>query len=57
MDDYREFCMRCSWNDPDYGCISPQGEELWQCKMYQYYHPEEVERFEKSLDEEDIIDA
>lgn len=50
-DDYRRFCLKCGWNDPDYGCTSPSGEELWQCDMYIHYHPDEVEEFYKSLDE------
>ena len=51
MDDYEKFCMNCGWNDPDYGCTSPPYEELWQCPMYQFYHPEEVEEFERYFEE------
>lgn len=50
-DDYRRFCLRCGWNDSDYGCISPSGEEVWQCPMYQHYHPEEVEQFNQEMEE------
>lgn len=28
-DDYRRFCLKCSWNDSDLGCASPRGEEIW----------------------------
>lgn len=49
MDDYRRFCLKCGWNDSDYGCIAPSGEELWQCPMYIYYHPKEVEKFNKEI--------
>ena len=28
MDDYDKFCRKCNWNDPDYGCTSPSGEEV-----------------------------
>lgn len=49
--DYKKFCMRCNWNDSDYGCTCPSDEEVWQCDMYQYYHPEEVEQFERDMDE------
>lgn len=50
-DDYRRFCLKCSWNDVDMGCTSPRGEEIWQCPMYIHYHPEEVKEFEKSMEE------
>ena len=50
-DDYRKFCMKCSWNDSDLGCTSPSGEEIWQCPMYIHYHPEEVKEFEQSMEE------
>lgn len=49
--DYKRFCLRCGWNDSDYGCISPSGEEVWQCPMYQHYHPEEVVQFNREMDE------
>lgn len=49
MDDYIKFCIKCSWNDPDIGCISPRGEELWQCPMYIHYHPDEVKEFYEYL--------
>lgn len=51
MDDYVRFCLKCTWNDEDYGCISPSGEEVYQCPMYIHYHPEEVSEFEKYWDE------
>lgn len=47
MDDYVKFCLQCSWNDSDYGCTSPSGEEVYQCPMYMHYHPDEVAEFEK----------
>lgn len=50
-DDYKNFCLKCKWNDEDYGCTSPIGEEVYQCPMYIHYHPEEVEKFEKSMEE------
>ena len=49
MDDYKKFCMNCGWNDCDYGCTCPAYEEIYQCEMYRYYHPKEVEEFEKEL--------
>lgn len=48
-DDYKRFCLKCGWNDSDYGCTSPSGEELWQCPMYIHYHPEEVEKFNEDM--------
>ena len=51
MDDYEQFCMKCDWNDADHGCTSPSGEEVYQCDMYMYYHPEEVKQFEKDIQE------
>ena len=51
MDDYTKFCMKCGWNDPDYGCISPSGEDVWQCDLYRFYHPEEVEQFNRDMEE------
>lgn len=50
-DDYKRFCVKCSWLDSDYGCISPPGEEVYQCPMYMYYHPEEVEKFNKWVEQ------
>lgn len=50
-DDYKRFCMKCAWNDADYGCTSPAGEEVYQCEMYMHYHPEEVRQFEKDIQE------
>ena len=50
-DDYIKFCMKCSWNDCDFGCSSPPYEEVYQCPMYMHYHPKEVEAFEKSMEE------
>ena len=51
VDDYRRFCLNCAWNDTDQGCISPSGEELWQCEMYRHYHPEEVKVFDKEIEQ------
>lgn len=51
MDDYKRFCMKCGWNDSDFGCTSPSGEEIYQCPMYMHYHPEEVEAFNKAMEE------
>lgn len=48
--DYKRFCMRCGWNDSDYGCMSPSHEHIWQCEMYRHYHPEEVEQFDKEME-------
>lgn len=49
--DYIKFCMKCGWNDVDYGCTSRFDEAVYQCPMYMYYHPEEVEQFEKDMEE------
>lgn len=49
--DYNRFCRRCGWNDEDYGCICPYGEEVYQCALYMFYHPKEVEQFNKDMDE------
>ena len=49
QDDYKRFCLNCGWNDSDYGCISPSGEELWQCPMYIHYHPNEVNKFYNNM--------
>ena len=50
-EDYKRFCLKCGWNDADYGCKSPSREAIWQCPMYMHYHPEEVEKFEKAMEE------
>lgn len=50
-DDYKRFCVKCGWLDSDYGCISPPGEEVYQCPMYMFYHPEEVEEFNKWVEQ------
>lgn len=50
-DDYKKFCMNCGWNDSDFGCICPSGEQVYQCVMYMHYHPEEVEKFERCMEE------
>ena len=50
MDDYKKFCMKCGWNDPDMGCQSPSGEDVYQCPMYMFYHPEEVKQFEEDME-------
>lgn len=44
------FCSKCGWNDCDFGCTSPPGEEVYQCPMYRYYHQDEVEKFEKAFE-------
>jgi hypothetical protein len=51
MDDEKRFCRKCSWNDCDYGCTCPPNEEVYQCEMYIYYHPEEVREFNKAFEE------
>lgn len=51
MDDYRKFCMKCGWHDPDYGCTSFIQEAVYQCPMYMYYHPEEVKKFNAAMEE------
>lgn len=47
--DFKRFCLKCGWYDDDYGCTSPSGEEVYQCNMYRYYHPDEVKRFEDDM--------
>ena len=49
--DEKRFCSKCSWNDCDYGCTCPPNEEVYQCKMYMYYHPDEVREFDKAMEE------
>ncbi len=49
--DYERFCLKCGWLDDDYGCTCPSGEEVYQCLMYMHYHPEEVEEFNKQMEE------
>ena len=50
-EDYKRFCLKCGWNDEDYGCTSPMHEAIFQCDMYRHYHPEEVRQFEKDMEE------
>lgn len=50
-EDYKRFCLKCGWNDPDYGCTSELDEAVWQCPMYRHYHPEEVKRFDGYVEE------
>lgn len=50
-DDYKRFCLRCGWNDPDFGCVSPMHEAVWQCDMYRFYHPEELKQAEKEMED------
>ena len=50
-EDYKRFCLRCGWNDPDFGCVSPMHEAVWQCDMYRFYHPEEVKQAEKEMED------
>ena len=49
--DEKRFCAKCSWNDCDYGCCCPSREEVYQCSMYMYYHPDEVNEFNKAMEE------
>lgn len=49
--DYKRFCLKCGWNDEDYGCTCPKREEVYQCPMYMHYHPEEVKQFEHDMEE------
>ena len=51
MNDEKRFCSKCNWNDCDYGCTCPPNEEVYQCTMYMYYHPDEVAKFEKYVRE------
>lgn len=51
--DYKRFCLKCNWNDPDQGCSVDPRERVYQCPMYMHYHPEEVKEFEDSFNEED----
>lgn len=51
MNDEKRFCSECSWNDCDYGCTCPPNERVYQCDMYRHYHPDEVEEFEKDMEE------
>ena len=51
MNDEKRFCRMCNWNDCDYGCTCPPNEEVYQCAMYMYYHPEEVDEFNKAAKE------
>lgn len=51
MFDAKNFCNNCGWNDCDYGCTCPMGEEVYQCKMYMHYHPDEVKKFENEMEE------
>lgn len=44
--EYKNFCMKCSWNDCDFGCTCPSGEEVYQCPLYMDRHPNEVKDFE-----------
>lgn len=50
-EDYFRFCMKCRWNNVDFGCISPVGAEVYQCPMYMHYHPDKVKEFEKDVEE------
>lgn len=52
MTDEKRFCSKCNWNDCDYGCTCPPNEEVYQCEMYMYYHPDEVNEFNKA----DVLD-
>lgn len=48
--DYKRFCLKCSWNDPDQGCSSDFNERVYQCPMYMHYHPDEVKEWEKDCE-------
>lgn len=50
IDDYRKFCMKCGWLDPDYGCTVDMREVVYQCPMYMFYHPEEVKEFDEAME-------
>lgn len=45
----KDYCRKCNWNDTDFGCIVPAGEEIYQCELYRSTHPEEVEQFEEDM--------
>ena len=45
-DNYKNFCLKCRWNDNDYGCTCPRGE-IYQCALYRHTYPEKVEAFKK----------
>lgn len=47
-DDYIKYCIKCGWNT-EFGCISPEGEEVYQCTLYIHYHPEEVKKFNEDI--------
>lgn len=49
--DYKKFCLKCSWLDSDYGCTCPIDESVYLCPLYMYYHPEEVEKFNKEMED------
>lgn len=51
MDDDKRFCSKCNWNDCNYGCTCPPNEEVYQCVMYMHYHPNEVNEFNKAMEE------
>lgn len=50
-DDEKRFCSKCGWNDCDYGCTCPANENVYQCEMYRFYHPDEVKEFDKAMEE------
>ena len=50
-DEYYKYCINCGWNDPDFACTVRQDEVVYQCELYRDKHPEEVEEFEKWVDE------
>lgn len=51
MNDETRFCNKCGWNDCDYGCICPSNERVYQCPLYIHYHPNEVNEFNKAMEE------
>lgn len=48
--DYKRFCLKCSWNDPDQGCGVNPYERVYQCPMYMHYNPDEVKEWEKDCE-------
>lgn len=51
MSNPERYCKRCNWYDEDYGCICSPSERVYQCEWYRGVHPEEVEEFNRSMEE------
>lgn len=49
--DYKRFCLKCNWTDPDLGCGVDPNERVFQCPMYMHYHPDEVKEWEEGYKE------